>query len=41
MRKAGSYGFKLEGLGCGSLTDFCDYSIYSSGSVKAEEGGTS
>jgi hypothetical protein len=41
MRKGGGYGFNSEGLGCGSLTDFCDYSTYSSGFVKAEQGGIS
>jgi hypothetical protein len=38
MRKAGGYGLNSEGLGCGSLTDFCDYNIYSSGFVKAGKG---
>jgi len=40
MRKAGWCGLNSEGLGCGTLADFCDYSIYSSGSIKARgEGG--
>jgi len=39
MRKAGWYGLNSEGLGCGTLADFCDYSTYSSGSVKVRGGG--
>jgi hypothetical protein len=35
MCKAGWYGLNSEGLGCGTLANYCDYSTYSSGAIKA------